>query len=107
LSSALKAQKILTVWRVAMAKISNDSRDKLQAVIIHWKGASDDGSLPGYSADCQEWYAKLSDTQKALTQAAMIIYEMGDKLEAAQIVANLPPAPKRPDRYMTSEGGFV
>jgi hypothetical protein len=36
----------------------------------------------------------------------MIIYESGDKLGAAQIVANLPPAPKRPDRLMISESGF-
>jgi hypothetical protein len=90
-----------------MANISNDSRDKLQAVIIHRKGASDDDSSPGYGADCLEWFAKLSDTQKALTEAAMIIYENGDKLGAAQIVANLPPAPKRPGGYMISENDFL
>jgi hypothetical protein len=90
-----------------MANISNDSRDKLQAVIIHRKGASDDDSSSGYSADCQKWYVNLSDTQKALTQAAMIIYENGDKLGAAQILANLPPAPKRPDRCMISENDFL
>jgi hypothetical protein len=89
-----------------MTDISNDSRDKLQAVIIHRKGASDDDPSPGYSADCRAWFAKLSDTQKALTEAAMIIYEMGDKLGAAQIVANLPPAPKQPDRRMISESGL-
>jgi hypothetical protein len=60
-----------------------------------------------YGADCREWFAKLSEIQKALTQEAMIIYENGDKLGAAQIVANLPPAPKRPDRYMISESDFL
>jgi hypothetical protein len=90
-----------------MTNTSNDSRDKLQAVIIHSKGASDDDFSTGYSADCREWFGKLSDTQKALTQAAMIIYETGDNLGAAQILANLPSAPKRPDRYMISEGGFL
>jgi hypothetical protein len=89
---------------MAMTDTSNDSRDKLQAVIIH---RQNDDSSPSYSADCREWFAKLSDTQKALTEAAMIIYENGDKLGAAQIVANLPPAPKRPDRHMISEGGFL
>jgi hypothetical protein len=90
-----------------MTNTSNDSRDKLQAVVIHSKGASVDDSSTGYSADCQEWFANLSDTQKALTQAAIIIYESGDNLGAAQILANLPPAPKRPHRYMISEGGLL
>jgi hypothetical protein len=89
-----------------MTDFSNDSRDKLQAVIIHRKGPSNDDSLPGYSAECREWFAKLSDTQKALIEAAMIIYEMGDKLGAAQIVANLPPVPKQPDKRMISESGL-
>ena len=89
---------------MAMADTSNDSRDKLQAVIMH---RQNDDTSPGYSANCREWFAKLLDTQKALTEAAMVIYEMGDKLGAAQILANLPPAPKRPERRMIFESGFM
>jgi hypothetical protein len=79
-----------------MADASNDARGKLQAVIVHRRGPPDDDPSPAYSAACREWFASLSDAQKALTDAAMIIYENGDEPGAAQIPANLPPAPKRP-----------
>jgi hypothetical protein len=39
-----------------------------------------------------------------VTEAAMIIYEMGDTLGAAQVVANLPPVPKQPHKRMVSDG---
>jgi hypothetical protein len=78
-----------------MTDTSDDARDKLQAVLVQRMGASDDESTSGYAAACREWFANLTDVQRALTDAAMIIYENGDKPGAAQILANLPPAPKR------------
>jgi hypothetical protein len=72
---------------------SDDSRDKLQAILVN---RSDEGFAPDYTAACKQWFADLTDVQRALTDAAMIVYHNGDEAGAAQIVANLPAAPKRP-----------
>jgi hypothetical protein len=72
---------------------SDDSRDKLQAVLVN---RGDEGFAPDYTTACKQWFADLTDVQRALTDAAMIVYHNGDEAGAAQIVANLPAAPKRP-----------
>jgi hypothetical protein len=73
--------------------LSDDPRDKLQAVLVN---RIDEGFAPDYAAACKQWFVELTDVQRALTDAAMIVYHNGDEAGAAQIVANLPAAPKPP-----------
>lgn len=77
-----------------MANTSSDTQDKLHAVIT--QRARNDDSAQDYRSACWNWFANLSDVQKALTDAAMIVYGSGDKAGAAQMLANLPTAPKHP-----------
>jgi len=78
-------------------QLSDDPRDKLQAVLSHnWPGPDDDLGAD-YRRACAEWFARLSGHDKMMAAWVVEVYDDGRKTaQAARVVAQLPPAPRFP-----------
>jgi hypothetical protein len=70
-----------------MTDTSNDSRDKLQAVLNR---DQDEG--------CARWIASLSVAQQQIARLAKFAYENGQRDSAEKIAARLPAVTRRPPR---------
>jgi hypothetical protein len=78
-------------------QLSDDPRDKLQAVLSHnWPGPDDDLGAD-YRHACAEWFARLSGHDKMMAAWVVEVYDDGRKTaQAARVAASLPPAPRFP-----------
>jgi hypothetical protein len=76
--------------------MTNDAKDKLQAVLNHdWSDQGQD-LPPGYVAECSTWYEALTQPHRAVATAARLAFEDGKEEDAEKIAAELPPAPRFP-----------
>jgi len=76
--------------------LSDRSDNKLQAVLNHNWGNSDDYLGADYRLACVEWFAGLSAHDRAIAARAAEAHASGHETRAEQIAAELPPAPLFP-----------
>lgn len=76
--------------------LSNDPRDKLQAVLnCEWQNP--DHTLPSeYRKACGNWFNKLTDRQRKVASIAGAAFRKGHEGDAERIAAPLPAAPRFP-----------
>ena len=79
-----------------MTALSDDPRDKLQAVLNHDRPDPDDDLGAVYRETCAAWFARLSEGERWRLATVLAAYERGAEADAEQLAAALPPAPKFP-----------
>jgi len=79
-----------------MTDLSDDPRDKLQAVLNHGRPGPDDDLGPVYREACGAWFARLTEGEHWRPAMVLVAYERGAEADAEQIAAALPPAPRYP-----------
>jgi hypothetical protein len=90
-----------TRWEETMTvalQLSDDPRDKLQAVLSHnWPGPDSDDLGAGYRHACAEWFASLSGHDKTMAAWVVEVYDDGKRTaQAARVATSLPAAPRCP-----------
>ncbi len=77
-------------------QLSDDPRDKFQAVLNHSWPDDDDDLGADYRAACAAWFASLSEHDKAIAERVIEVYSDGNQERAERIASQLPPAPVFP-----------
>ena len=79
-----------------MTELSDDPRDKLQAVLHHAAPDPDDNVSADYRDACGKWFAGLSGAHRSVAERILEVYGDGNETKAEWLAATLPPAPKFP-----------
>ena len=79
-----------------MIELSDDPRDKLQAVLNHDRPDPDDDLGFVYREACGAWFSRLTEGEKWRLAMVRAAYERGSEGDAEQLAAALPAAPKFP-----------
>jgi hypothetical protein len=75
-------------------QLSDDPRDKLQAVLTHDLPAGDDYLGADYRQACAKWFADLTERERGSVGRAEEAFDLGNQSAAEEIVSGLPPAPR-------------
>ena len=71
-----------------MTALSDDPRDKLQAMLSHnGPGPDNDDLGAGYRHACAEWFASLSGHDKSMAAWVVEVYDDGNKIAQAARVS--------------------
>jgi hypothetical protein len=79
-----------------MIKLSDDPRDKLQAVLNHAAADPDDGLGVEYRDACAVWFSRLTEGERWRLAMVLAAHERGAQADAQQLASQLPPAPVFP-----------
>ena len=76
--------------------LSDNPRDKLQAVLNHDRPDPDDDRGAEYRDSCAAWFATLSGADRSVAERIMEVYSDGNDAKAEWLASALPPAPPFP-----------
>ena len=78
------------------AKLSDDPRDKLRAVLNHAYPDADNDLGRAYRIACEYWFDQLAEGERSRLAMVLAAYERGAEADAEQLAKVLPQAPRFP-----------
>jgi CheY-like chemotaxis protein len=74
--------------------VSDDPMHKLLAALTAASPEAQEWMIEGFNQACQEWYDRLSESEKKLVNDTLKAWRNGGREKAIELAAALPPAPR-------------